>query len=308
MKAFRLLLALALSGAVASAQQPSDSIARPTYEGGKGPVVAFDDAHKTTHPYTGGSRGLVRLLEADGYRVRPLTESISEKSLRGVDVLIIANPGGWEGPDSSLNEGEVFALLEWIRRGGSLLLVLDHMPAPQNAARLTAALGVANWHNGYAMVEIPNSQAAGNIIFWRSDSLRADEPAVTRTGDNRLAYQGADARLMKHSITEGREQDERVRRVTTFVGSAFQPPEGAEALLVLPRSTISLMPAAPAPDVRNVGAPVAPVGEWLQGAVLRIGAGRVALFGEIALFSGGPAPDNRKFILNVMRWLTGLLQ
>lgn len=307
MKAIRVLLALTVLAAVAPAQQPPDSVARPTYERGKGPVIAFDDAHKTTHPYSGGSRGLVRLLEADGYSVRALTGSISDRLLRGVDVLIVANPGGWEGPDSSLDEGEVSALLDWIRRGGSLLLVLDHMPAPRNAAALTAALGVTAWHNGYAMVEIPDSLPAGNIIFWRPDSLRPEMPAVTRTGDNRLAYQGADARLVKHSITEGRGQDERVQRVTTFVGSAFQAPEGAEALLILPRATISLMPTAPAPDVRTVGAPTAPVGDWLQGAVLTIGAGRVALFGEIGMFSGGPAPDNRKFVLNVIRWLTGLL-
>jgi hypothetical protein len=49
--------------------------------------------------------------------------------------------------------------------------------------------------------------------------------------------------------------------------------------------------------------PRTPVGGWLQGAVLTIEQGRVALFGETGLFSGGPAADNRQFVLNLLRWL-----
>jgi hypothetical protein len=48
-------------------------------------------------------------------------------------------------------------------------------------------------------------------------------------------------------------------------------------------------------------------GEWLQGAVMKTGKGRAAVFGETGLFSGGPAPDNRQFVLNVVRWLSRVL-
>ena len=61
--------------------------------------------------------------------------------------------------------------------------------------------------------------------------------------------------------------------------------------------------------------------QMLQGAVLRVGKGRVAVFGEAAMFSAqvaGPnripmgmndqsAPQNAQFLLNVMHWLSGLL-
>ena len=59
----------------------------------------------------------------------------------------------------------------------------------------------------------------------------------------------------------------------------------------------------------------------LQGAVLTHGRGRVAVFGEAAMFSAqvsGPqrnpmgmnnpaAPQNARFLLNVLHWLSGAL-
>lgn len=59
----------------------------------------------------------------------------------------------------------------------------------------------------------------------------------------------------------------------------------------------------------------------LQGAVARYGSGRVAVFGEAAMFTAqlaGPrrlpvgmnspdAPQNAQFLLNVVHWLSGLL-
>jgi len=65
-----------------------------------------------------------------------------------------------------------------------------------------------------------------------------------------------------------------------------------------------------------------PVKGWYQGAVMRFGKGRVAVFGEAAMFSAqvaGPtrrpmgmnapiAARNPQFLLNVMHWLSGDLQ
>ena len=65
------------------------------------------------------------------------------------------------------------------------------------------------------------------------------------------------------------------------------------------------------------------VGGWAQGAVLEVGIGRMAMFGEAAMFSaqeqigreehklmGMNRPDaeqNPQFLLNVMHWLSGLI-
>jgi hypothetical protein len=62
---------------------------------------------------------------------------------------------------------------------------------------------------------------------------------------------------------------------------------------------------------------IRPVGGWLQGATRRVAAGRVAFFGEAAMFTaqragaaqrpmGMNAPraeQNARFVLNVLRWL-----
>ena len=60
---------------------------------------------------------------------------------------------------------------------------------------------------------------------------------------------------------------------------------------------------------------------WYQGAVMRVGKGRLAVFGEAGMFAAqvdGPkrvpfgmntpeAKQNPQFILNVLHWLSGLL-
>ncbi len=314
------ILLIVVVSAVVRTQQPAreDSlppVLHPAYQTGTGPVVAIDEAHKNTHSYNNQLQGLVRLLHRDGYRVRPFAQAISDTSLSRVDVLVIADPGGWEG-DAPLNDSEVRALTTWVRQGGSLLLILDHMPFPLYAARLTTALGISNWHNGYAMVETSDSLPAGRIIFQRPDQPREAGDDVVRIGPpgtpGFATYRGADAVLVAHPISNGRASHEQVRAVMTFVGSAFQPPAGAQALLVMPKRSTSLMPEAISADVRRGNPPRFPVGNLVQGAVVPMGKGRVALFGEVGLFSGqwpvhAAASENYKLILNVMHWLTRAL-
>lgn len=303
---------LAFMVATLEARQVTSPGSSPaTYDSANGPIIAIDQAHQNTHAFSTPSfRGLVELLRADGYRVRPFADSITTSSLTGIDVLLLSGPGGWLTPDEALTDREVDVLIRWIKAGGSLLLILDHTPAPRNSARLTSALGVRSWHNGYALVAVADSQPIGPIIFWRAESFPADAPAIGPTGPGGgKGYQGPDAILAKHPITEGRNENERVRRVATFVGSAFQPSPEAEVLLTLPRRAVSFTPPETPNElpVINAATPHVPVGGWVQGAVMGLGRGRVALFGETGLFSGGPAADNRGFVLNVMHWLTGLL-
>lgn len=309
------LAALLLFAGTTHAQQgtrpESALVTRPAYNDGHGPVVAIDEAHKNTHTY--GSRefqGLVKLLQADGYRVRPFTAAITKESLKGIDVLIVSNPGGWQRPDDSLSDAEIKALTQWIRAGGSLLFVLDHMPFPVNAAKVASGLGITVWQNGYARVDLPDSRSVGNIIFWRAEFFPGGEATIAATGPGGgTGYQGADAVLAKHRITEGRDSTERVRKVATFVGSAFKVSSGWETLLTLPRRAISftppLTPNAIPPITKDT--PRTPVAGWQQGAVRKMDKGRLAVFGETGLFSAGPAADNRQFVLNVMRWLTRVL-
>jgi len=104
----------------------------------------------------------------------------------------------------------------------------------------------------------------------------------------------------------------------TFTGSAFQVDGSVQSLLVLDSSQRLLLPetawqfTAKTPRLSAVG--------WLQGATLKFGKGRIAAFGEAAMFSAqlsGPnrqpmgmnspqATQNYRFLLNVMHWLSGL--
>jgi hypothetical protein len=82
----------------------------------------------------------------------------------------------------------------------------------------------------------------------------------------------------------------------------------------------ALLTFTPPMDVKDT--PRVPVNGWYQGAVMRSGKGRVAVFGEAAMFSAqlaGPekrpmgmsnpiASKNPQFLLNVMHWLSGKLK
>ena len=71
----------------------------------------------------------------------------------------------------------------------------------------------------------------------------------------------------------------------------------------------------------DTNSPRIPVTGWFQGSVLRVGKGRVAVFGEAAMFSaqvdgtnrvpfGMNTPEakrNPQFILNLLHWLSGLI-
>jgi hypothetical protein len=274
-------------------------ISQPAYKAPSGPVVLIDEAHFNFHTAGGRYKPFAELLRRDGYVVTPSTSAFTKDSLRIGRVLVIANAlseqnrGNWSLPTpSAFSQSEIAAVREWVMGGGSLLLIVDHMPMPGAAGDLAAAFGI-KFSNGYAMDQ---AGQGGPIIFKRSDGLLRD-----------------------HAITNGRNAAERVDSVASFTGSAFQIPEGSRPLLVLGQTVSSLLPTVAGQFDQNT--PRIPVSGWSQGATLRVGKGRVAVFGEAAMFSAqlaGPdrrpmgmnapvARQNSQFLLNVLHWLTGLL-
>lgn len=301
-----LCLLLSLAAAVeARAQQVPDTdfkppIAAPAYREGRGPVVMVDEAHNNFHTAYGRYLAFADLLRRDGYRVVPNTAPFSRESLKRGQVLVIANAvnarnlTNWTLPNpSAFTDAEVEAVREWVEEGGALFLIVDHMPMPGAAERLGAAFG-ARWSNGFAVDE----KRQGNPFVFKRD----------------------DGSLKDHKITRGRSAEEKVESVATFTGSAFRVEEGkAEPLMVLHDAIVSLEPQTAwqfTPETRRL-----PVGGWYQGAVLRHGKGRVALFGEAAMFTAQLAGPNRtpagmntpvaarnpQFLLNVLHWLSGKL-
>lgn len=294
----RRILSLVVLASVAGtgpAQQVADfkytpPLPRPAYGTGKGPRVAIDEAHHNFHTADGRYKPFAELLRRDGYRVGGLGKSLS------ADVLVIANPlhernaEDWSPPNpSAFTRDEVAALHAWVEQGGSLFLIVDHPPFPGAAGELARAFGV-EFSNGHAR--------AGH---WERGKPDTFEPG---TG------------LKESAATRGRADGEAVTKVVTFTGSAFKVPKGATPVLVFGADSVSLerktAPGTP-PDEREV-----PIADWCQGALLNVGKGRVAVFGEAAMFSAqlaGPkeqpvgmnAPEanqNHQLLLNVMHWLT----
>ena len=293
-----------LVSSTAAAQQVSDTtfnprIAQPAYADGRGPVVVIDEAHENFHTAEGRYLAFARLLRRDGYVVRSNKTPLTKAGLDGARILVIANAlhernrDDWDLPTpSAFTPDEITAVREWVAAGGSLLLIADHMPFPGAVDHLAAAFGVY-FINGFAQ-----------------DSTKQD---------GALTFRRSAGSLGSHAIVNGRSPTERVDSVTSFTGSAFRTATSVDTLLKLPATTIVLMPPV-AWQFSRLTPRIAGAG-LIQGAALTHGRGRVAVFGEAAMFSAqvaGPqrrpmgmndpaAPQNAQFLLNVVHWLSGSL-
>lgn len=298
-----LLLAYAEPAKPQQVDEPTfvPSIDTPEYEVGQGPRVVIDAAHLNHHTADGSYLPFADLLRSDGYIVESNQELFTIGVLNRADVFVIVNAmheqskKGW-APLPSLSaftDDEIAAVEKWVRDGGSLLLIADHMPLPGHAESLAAAFGI-RFHNGFAYDAAQNSK----ITFQRSDGS-----------------------LAASAITDGRVPEERVDFVTTFTGQAFRldPTIDATPLLILSEGSTLLLPKV-AWDFSDA-TPRIPAAHLLQGAVVRHGQGRVAVLGEAAMFGArlaGPdripvgmnAPNarwNYRFAVNLLHWLSGAL-
>lgn len=299
-----LLLTLTLAGCAPTVIQRADlsfepSIPNPAYSESEGPVVQIDEAHSNYHTADGRYAPFAKLLRRDGYVVQGLAEPASTESLAQGDVYVIANAVAesdvedWTLPtEPAFTQPEIEVIRVWVEQGGSLFLIADHMPMPGAVEDLAAAFGLL-MHNGFLY------DAEGKSLL-----------------DFTL-----DAGLADHPITRGRDESEKVEAVRTFTGQAFRATREVEPLLTVPSGSRVRLPIE-AWDFEP-STPSIPADGMLQGAVLRYGEGRVAVFGEAAMFTaqeqirkdarrvmGMNHPDadqNPQFLLNVMHWLSGLL-
>jgi len=299
-----------LAGCSSSEQIPdreySPAVSDPAYGPGAGPVVCLDEAHNNFHTLENRFWAFGELLRRDGYMVEASQEKFSAAVLKRCSILVIANAqlesdewGSYPYPTpSAFTDEEITAVQAWVRNGGALLLIADHMPLAGAAQKLASAFEI-KFNDGFAIASYED-EAERDAAFEKPTIFAID----TQT-------------LLPHPITDGRTANESVTSIRTFTGQAFQAPASAQPLLVLPENFISLMPEKAwefGPATKTI-----PVGGWLQGAVMPFGSGRAAFFGEAAMFtaqlSGGEpmgmnaplAEQNFQFVLNVMHWLSKIL-
>jgi hypothetical protein len=280
-------------------------VAEPAYRADR-PRVLFDEAHRNHHTAGGRYKPFAELIGNDGYDVQPNRHAFSGDRLAGVSVLAVvcAKGGGDAGDDPAFTDAEAAAVDEWVRSGGSLLLITDHFPFAAAAAPLSRRFGV---ETASGMVEDPNHHQPG-------------------LGESHLVFSRANGLLADHPVTRGRTAAERVERVLTFTGHSMRGPADAAALLSLSDTAVDRPATTPTVekvggDVRvtmTYGDPVSAKGKS-QGIALDVGRGRVVMLGEAGMLSAQrdrrgspvgmnfPGFDNRQFALNIMHWLSRLV-
>jgi hypothetical protein len=304
-RAIGLLLACAGAAGPAAAQQRAAEfdpvVKRPAFEPGEGPVVLVDAAHGNFHTIEGRYAAFATLLQRDGFVVRSADGPATRELLDQAAVYVISNAikGGadaeWKLPTPpAFTVDEIESIRGWVEEGGSLMLIADHMPFPGATADLAAAFGFV-FHNGFAM---RSPDEGGVFTAMRSDGTLAD-----------------------HAITRGRDESERIASVMVFTGQAFRAVEPVEPLLLAPAGAEVWLPSE-AWQFTDATPRISAAG-LMQGAVRAYGKGRVAVFAEAAMFTAQQqgqgenarrmgmnhpdAKDNQQFALNVMHWLTGVL-
>ncbi|HMK23796.1 MAG TPA: hypothetical protein VK466_15800, partial [Terriglobales bacterium] len=316
------------AAAVAAAQQVADPnfdarVESPAY-GSRHPRVAIDQAHNNFHTMDGRYKPLAELLRNDGYDVAAHATTFTPSSLKGIDVLIVANAlaadADGERSDSAFTNDECKTVYEWVKGGGSLFFIADHVPFGAAAAPLAARFGVR----------------LGKGFVFDSDSNAIDGDHATFmvfSEDNKL--------LGDHPITRGRSAAERLHRLIAFTGESMTVPKRAVVLLRLSPT------AGEAPSredmqklrvdnnaVQTEAKLAAAAKRWppagrAQAIAFQLGKGRVVINGEAGMLSAQvfveknangtetisgrmgmnvPGTDDRQYALNVLHWLSGLLK
>lgn len=139
-------------------QNYNPTILNPAYSKDSGPAVYIDEGHNNYHTMNGMYKPFAILLKNDGYRVNPINKLFTRKSLAEVDILVIVNAihndnvKSWSLPLpilSAFTDQEILIVNEWVKDGGALWLIVDHMPLSGAAKKLAASFGFS-LNNGHA--------------------------------------------------------------------------------------------------------------------------------------------------------------
>lgn len=296
MKRLLVIVILAVLGGAAvflymNQERPYDSSfdTRVPNPVGMGAVVLYDEGHRNTHLTTTGYKPLADLIRHDGYELRVLKGAVSAEELRGVRVFVIVAAEGANPTNDSaaFTPAEGATVAEWVRGGGSLLLVTDHWPFGVAMRSLASAVDV---------------DLGGGF--------------VEDHGQSQLVFSRDNGSLLDHPVTRD------VRRVMTFTGSSVLGPAGAVSFMLLSDSATE-RPPGPARVERDgndqrvmmtYGDPK-PAGGRAQGVAFELGKGRVVALGEAGMLRAQknrsglvgmnvPGYDNRQLALNIMHWLS----
>ncbi|MEM6765688.1 MAG: hypothetical protein AAF655_12205 [Bacteroidota bacterium] len=282
-------LCLAAFGQQVADRELMIAVEAPTYPLTKGPVVGIDHGHHNFHTLEERFSAFGKLISADGYQAVSI-QVFSKEELAKIKVLVIANPihadneEGWKRPIySAFTEEEIKRVISWVREGGSLLLIADHMPFGGAASKLAEPFGV-QYEDGFVMKDERT---------WPPET-----------------YSKAKGTLKKSPVTVG------IDSLVAFTGSALKLPHDAIPIATYQEDQKFHYPAVEAWEF-DEETTVTSTEEMAFGGLVEYGKGRAAFFTEAAMFTAQiskgsrkmgfnhpHATQNQQFILNVMSWLT----
>ncbi len=260
-------------------------IESPKHTPGEGPVIMIDGGHNNFHTLEGRFSPFAKMLEKDGYILRSNDSPITKEILDGCRIYVISNAlndtnanGRWYLPTpSAFTVEEMAAIRDWVNDGGRLFLIADHMPFPGAAEELAAHFRFG-FTNGFEMgTQFPT-------VFRKSDGTLSESP-----------------------VTEG------IDSVVSFTGQAFIVPRDDASIMTFGPGHINLL--ADTAWQFNVNTDTTLAEGMSQGAIMDYGKGKLAIFGEAAMFTAQTsegekfgfnsplAPQNVQFLLNVIHWL-----
>lgn len=292
-------ISLLLTASTAIAQQIPDtdfqySIAKPYFEIGKGPVIAIDEAHYNFHTLEGRFAAFGNLLNNDGYVLKKFDDKLNINTLNKVHILVISNAlnkrnaRDWTLPTpSAFKQDEITALNEWVKEGGKLLLIADHMPMAGAVADLAASFNIL-FENAFAL----DQRKRTTEYFTKADSTLRNT-SVTQDGSSYMA----------------------VDSIVNFTGSAFKATGNVTPVMVLDEPYQLVYPDT-AWKFHSFTKTI-PAKGYCQLALVKYGKGKIIVSAEAAMFSAqlagsqkipmgfnNPAAKyNCQFILNLFHWL-----
>lgn len=287
------------------AQQVIDSlfvgkVNNPAYLFNQGPIIFVDAYHNNGITLNNGFSPVAEILKKDGYKLLPLTKEFVETQLDSTSIVVIIdalheiNIDNWKLPTpSAFTDQEINKINNWVKNGGNLLLVADHMPFPGASKKLAEEFDI-EWINGFVI----------DSLLWDLSEFKKK-----------------DKTLLKHAITQGRVIDESIDAVFSYYGSGFKinNPKIVGLFRFNKKDIVSYQTEEAWKMFPNT--PLLSTSNLYQAAALEHGKGRIVVVAESSLFSAQLVGKNRipvginyiekgqnlQFVINVFHWLSRII-
>lgn len=265
------------------------NIATPLFEKDGGPVILVDGGHYNFHTLEDKFAPFGKVAELNGFRLQSSLGRLKAEQLKNVKILVITNAlneknvASWKQPVlPAFTSEEVKTITDWVRNGGRLFLIADHMPFAGAVSNLAQSLGFS-FYDGFAMCK-PRKKF--DVFCF------------------------ADGTLNRNTLTNLHGP---IDSIVTFTGQAFKIPDGATSVISFDSSYKILLPEVAWEFNEHTN--IIPAEGLSQLAYNMYGKGKVVVSGEAAMFtaqkvgdikiglSAPYAPNNVQLLSNILEWL-----